>query len=277
MSVPDQSDGDNAQVSSYRVPKIPPFWRNDPETWFVQVEATFRIANCKTDRTKADYLISALESEVVQHVRDIVNADPPPENLYQVLKNRILSAFSTSPEARLRQLLKGQSLGDRKPSHLLNHMRQLNGGQCSSAVLKSLFLEQLPEPQRAILVAMNEPDLQKIADIADKIVDMSNLDMAIAPIRSLPGTTKARPHHDTNDPSSTEKQLAEIIKRLDSLDSKLEKFKRDRPRPRSNSTQRDQHSSDVKPGLCFIHQKYGRNATSCRKPCSWVSEETSEN
>nr|XP_012222696.1 PREDICTED: uncharacterized protein LOC105672376 [Linepithema humile] len=117
------------------------------------------------------------------------------------------------------QLLKGQSLGDQKPSHLLNHMSQLNGGQCSSAVLKSLFFEQLPESQRAILVAMNEPDLQKIADIADKIADMSSLDTAIALIRSHPDTNKTCLHKDTNDPSNTEKQLAEIIKRLDSLDT----------------------------------------------------------
>lgn len=144
--------GDNDTViSPYRVQKIPPFWRDDPETWFAQVEATFRVANCRTDRTKADYLVSGLESEVVKHIRDIIIRDPPPENLYESLKERILATFSTSAEARLRQLLKGQALGDQKPSHLLNYMRQLNGGRCSNAVLKSLFLEQLPQTHRAVV------------------------------------------------------------------------------------------------------------------------------
>lgn len=82
MAFPNQGDGGDTQINSYRVPKIPPFCRDDPETWFVQVEATFRVANCKTDRTKVDFLISALESEVVKHVRDIISSDPPPENFY---------------------------------------------------------------------------------------------------------------------------------------------------------------------------------------------------
>lgn len=69
-------DINDAVISSYRVPKIPSFWRVDPETWFAQVEATFRVANCKTDRTKADYLVSALESEVVKHIRDLITLDP---------------------------------------------------------------------------------------------------------------------------------------------------------------------------------------------------------
>ncbi|EFN60880.1 hypothetical protein EAG_00398, partial [Camponotus floridanus] len=176
------------------------------------------------------------------------------------LKERILSAFSISPEARLRQLLKGQSLGDRKPSQLLSHMRKLNGGQCNPTVLKSLFLEQLPESQRAILVAMNEPDLQKVAEIADKIADMSSSEMTIAPI-----------HAKADVQPDYENQMAEVIKRLASLESKVAKLKRERSvsRFRSKSKQRSSQNSDAKSGYCFIHQKYGEKATSCRKPCSW--------
>ena len=194
MSEGEQSDGPSgsSQISTYRVPKIPPFWRNNPETWFMQVEATFRISNCKTDRTKADYLISALDSEIVDQIGDLISENPPATGYYQSLKDRILSIFSISPEARLRQLLKGQTLGDRKPSQLLNHMRKLSSNQCNATVLRSLFLEQLPESQRAILVAINEPDLQKVAEIADKIADISSLELAIAPIRAKSGTSKTR-------------------------------------------------------------------------------------
>lgn len=278
MSFSEQSDGADAQINSYRVPKIPPFWRNDPETWFLQVEATFRISNCKTDRTKADYLISALDSEIVEHVRDLISADPPATGYYQSLKDRILSSFSISPEARLRQLLKGQTLGDRKPSQLLNHMRKLNDGQCNTAVLRSLFLEQLPESQRTILVAVNEPDLQKVAEIADKIADMSSSDLALAPIRAKPGTSKTR-HDNTNAQPGSEKQMAEIIKRLASLENKVAKLKRERStsRSRTKSKQHDSQNSDAKSSYCFIHQKYGNKATSCRKPCSWKNDEKSEN
>ncbi|XP_011860171.1 PREDICTED: uncharacterized protein LOC105557520 [Vollenhovia emeryi] len=163
---------EDARVESYRVPKIPPFWRQAPEDWFLRVEASFRNANITVDSTKVDHLIASLDPEVISHIRDLITADPPPDNLYKVLRDRILATFAVSPEARLRQLLKGQVLEDRRPSHLLSHMNQLNGGQCSPAVLRSFFIELL-DTHKAILVATNEPDLQKLAEIADKLADIN--------------------------------------------------------------------------------------------------------
>lgn len=122
------------QVSAYRAPKIPQFWKNDPQAWFVQVEASFRIAQITGDRTKVDHLIAVVDHEVVCHVTDLVTQSPTPPNLYVLFKNRVLSAFSTSTEARVRQLLKGQLLGDLKPSHLLSKMKSLSGGQCNDTV-----------------------------------------------------------------------------------------------------------------------------------------------
>lgn len=267
--------GSGSQISAYRAPKIPPFWRDDPETWFSQVEASFRTANITVDRTKADFLISTLESEVAKHIRDLVNANPPPENLYQKLKDRILSAFSTSSEARLRQLLKGQPLGGRKPSHLLTHMRQLNGNQCSTAVLKSLFIEQLPESLRAILTVVNEPDLQKLAEIADKIVERSDHDLALVPVQKQPARDKTCSSLESNDLSDIKSKLTELTKRFASLENKVVKMKRERSR--SNSRSSNSKQIVEKSGLCYIHQKYGTKATSCRKPCTWKDDENKEN
>lgn len=41
------------RIGNYRIPKIPPFWKNAPETWFIQVEASMYIARITIDRTKA--------------------------------------------------------------------------------------------------------------------------------------------------------------------------------------------------------------------------------
>ncbi|XP_011863925.1 PREDICTED: uncharacterized protein LOC105559893 [Vollenhovia emeryi] len=194
---------EDARVESYRVLKIPPFWRQAPEDWFLRVEASFRNANITVDSTKVDHLIASLDPEVISHIRDLITADPPPDNLYKALRDRILATFAVSPEARLRQLLKGQVLGDRRPSHILSQMNQLNGGQCSSpAVLRSLFIELLPDTHKAILVATNEPDLQKLAEIADKLADINGPSSAVtvvAPKESKDARPKA--------PLSTAEQL----------------------------------------------------------------------
>lgn len=160
-------------MDAYRIPKIPPFWRHASEAWFIQIEASFRNFSIATNRTKVDYFLTGVDSEVISHMVDLVTTDPPPEGLYKLLKDRILWTFAASPKARLRQVFKGQVLGEQKPSHLLNQIKQLNGGQYSTAVLRSFFIELLPDTHKAILVATNEPDLHKLTEIADRLADIN--------------------------------------------------------------------------------------------------------
>ncbi|XP_011882897.1 PREDICTED: uncharacterized protein LOC105570371 [Vollenhovia emeryi] len=262
---------EDARVEAYRVPKIPPFWRQAPEAWFVQIEASFRSAGITVDRTKADCLLTGIDAETITHVLDLVTADPPPDNLYKQLKDRILATFAVSPEARLRQLLKGQVLGDRKPSHLLSQMNQLNGGQCSPAVIKSLFLELLPDAHKTILVAMNESDPQKLAETADKLADISSPSSAVAVIAPNKESKSTRPKA----PLSTDERISRLTKQIQSLSTAFAKMRRERStsRTRNKSKRGDEaDKSDVKTDYCYIHRKYGKKATSCRKPCSWKDD-----
>lgn len=271
---------DVAQVAAYRVPKIPPFWRDDPKTWFAQTESSFNIALITQDRTKADYLIANLGNEVLPYVRDIINQDPPPADLYLVLKERILTSFVTSSESRLRQLLKGQVLGNQRPSHLLTKMLQLSDGQCNSAVIRSLFLEQLPDTYKPILASVNEPDLQKLAEIADRIAesfaDCSNSDAFLAPIQNCPTKGAVGGRDDPADLPAVAQRLTDVTNRLARLETAVAKMRRGRSSSRNhnNSQARDRRKADNQSDLCFIHRKYGDKAISCRQPCSWGSRKS---
>lgn len=77
-----------SHIDTYRVPKIPPFWSENPELWFLQVEATLEVAKITVDKTKAHYLIANIGSEVLVHIQDIISRVP--ENLYELIKERIL-------------------------------------------------------------------------------------------------------------------------------------------------------------------------------------------
>ncbi|XP_011883863.1 PREDICTED: uncharacterized protein LOC105571007 [Vollenhovia emeryi] len=269
------AEANAAHVAAYRMPKIPPFWRQAPDAWFIQIEASFRNANITVDRTKVDYLLTGIDAETIAHVLDLITADPPPENLYKALKDRILAMFAVSPEARLRQLFKGQVQGERRPSHLLNHMKQLNGGQCSDAVLKSLFIELLPDAHKAILVAANEPDLQKLAELADKLADINSPGTALAVVTpaSKPKSARAKA------PLSVDERVSRLSRQLQSLSTAVEKIRRDRTPSRKRSSKRGGAAAkpDKTAGYCYIHRKYGKKATSCRKPCTWKDDADSEN
>lgn len=216
-----------AHVDTYRVLKIPPFWREDPELWFLQVEATFVVARITVDKTKAHYFVASVGSEVLPHIKDLLSRDPPPENLYTAIKERILSSFAISSEAHLKQLLKGQILGDQRPSYLLTKMRQLSNDQCSDAILRSLFIEQLPESYTPILVTISEPNLQKLVETADKIAD------SFANTSSSDSLLAAKGREGRNNLSTVASKFADITNRLDKLETSVKKLSRNRGRSRS--------------------------------------------
>ncbi|XP_076660154.1 uncharacterized protein LOC143363460 [Halictus rubicundus] len=158
------------RVDSYRAPKLPAFFKNDPALWFGQVEASFRNARITSQTTMADTVIAGLDADTASVISDLI-LSPDPVAPYNRIKERIISTLSTSAETKLRQLLKGQVASHGKPSHILSLMRNLNNGACADNVLKSIFFDLLPEQCRAILVASKHDDLQEMALLADKIVE----------------------------------------------------------------------------------------------------------
>ena len=48
--------------------KLPDFWPENPEIWFVRVEAQLRSRSVTPDQTKFDYIVSALDSTTAAEV-----------------------------------------------------------------------------------------------------------------------------------------------------------------------------------------------------------------
>ncbi len=67
-------------VASVRI-KLPPFWPSDPQVWFAQVEAQFATRRITVQRTKFEYMVSALAPEFAAEVRDIILAPPAEDPL----------------------------------------------------------------------------------------------------------------------------------------------------------------------------------------------------
>lgn len=105
-------------------------------------------------------------------VSDIILSPPPQENNYEAIKKRIIAAYDEGDERRLRRLLRGNEMGDEKPTAYLHRLRSLATGQCSEPVLRSLFLEQLPKQMRTILAIADSRNLANLAEMADKAMDI---------------------------------------------------------------------------------------------------------
>ena len=73
------------QVNKVQV-KLPDFYENDPEMWFVRAECQFRTRGIKDDLTKFDHIMQSLSEKVARRVRKMV-LYPPATDRVKTNKN----------------------------------------------------------------------------------------------------------------------------------------------------------------------------------------------
>ncbi|XP_055916310.1 uncharacterized protein LOC129949093 [Eupeodes corollae] len=150
ISANSSSADTNAEIASNIAIRIPPFWHEKPQIWFAQIEAQFQSRKITGDSSKFNAIIGAIESQVLTQVSDAV-LNPPRDNKYENLKTQIIERFEDSEQRKIKKLLSEVDLGDKRPSQLLNELRELGGNQINAEFLKSLWLQRLPPQVRAIL------------------------------------------------------------------------------------------------------------------------------
>ena len=106
--------------------KLPAFWSGNPQVWFTQAESVFSTRNPQitAQQTKFNYVIQALDNATADRVQNVILN--PPDNPYDALKQALVRAFSKTQPEKDQELLNLNGLGDKKPSELLQHMRNLN-------------------------------------------------------------------------------------------------------------------------------------------------------
>ncbi|BHF61467.1 hypothetical protein SprV_0100444100 [Sparganum proliferum] len=152
---------------------LPEFWQHAPELYFIRIESAFYSANVTKELAKYHKLVEVLPASVISQVQSLL-ANPPADAPYSTLKAEILRLNSVSDRQRYHQLIKEESLGDRKPSDLLRRMRSLLGDmQVDDKFVKEMFLERLPADVQTIL-ASGSQDLtaSQLAEMADRMIEV---------------------------------------------------------------------------------------------------------
>lgn len=243
--------GTPQQISSATIVKIPHFWKQNPKLWFVQVEAVFKVNRITRGESKFDHILCNLDSETLEFISDIVLAPSSDGCKYEALKSKLISAFAESEEKKLRRLLLGHAIGDQKPSHYLQFIRNLGSGQVGDSILRTLFMEQMPDNVRAILVG-NKGSLEDIAEQADKIMEQ------ISPSISAIANRSPSP-------------LSAILARIDAVEKRFESMRCRSPdcltsRRRIRSRSRSRYNIRE---YCWYHNNFKDKALKCTPPCSY--------
>lgn len=225
--------------------EIPAFWKENANLWFIQIESIFQLSGITRDETKFTYVIANLDEQMLQYVSDIILSTTI-NRKFEALKERLISRFQESEETKLRRLLSGMQIGDLKPSHFLQKIINLGTNEVSSKVMKSLFLEQLPENVKAILAISQIEDVMKLAEQADKIYEVTSPQIAAVSIST-----------------NSNQDLMDRVKELELEINELKNF-RSTSRKRTNSSFRSNSRSKSKE-----KRKFGNSAQKCILPCEF--------
>ncbi|XP_026736735.1 uncharacterized protein LOC113500224 [Trichoplusia ni] len=263
--------------------RIPEFWTNMPRLWFNQFECVMAQQK-QGDESKYNLVVSKLDMDVLQQVSDILR-DPPAQDKYSTLKQRLISVYEESAEQQFRKLVSEIELGSQKPSQLLRKMADLGRNpEISGQALCNLWLAKLPAAVRAGLAVTQEKDLEKLATIADKIVENLNANTIAAVCSdSVPSAPSC-----SNQVYAVGDLLTQINKlslEVASLKNEIEvqghrrnSFRgrgRGRWNARSRSRSRDGHkkmNAEDPNWLCKYHFRYRTRARNCEKPCAWIKK-----
>ncbi|KAL0860796.1 hypothetical protein ABMA27_009340 [Loxostege sticticalis] len=255
-----REDGEGALASITVSSRVPDFWADQPRLWFVQFEAV--VDNQKLgDHAKQNLVVTKLSKSAIQQVSDLV-ISPPATNKYQALKTRLLQVFEESETRQFQKLLDEMELGNQKPSQLLRRMKDLARNKIPDATLQIMWNRHLPPAVQAVLAATEVTDLDRLAEVADKVTEATR-PTEIAAVTDCSGG---------NDLAS---QLAKLRVEIAELRRGRPAQRGARTGPRSSSRQsksrpREGSMSRKDPRwLCFYHFRYGVKASKCVEPCNW--------
>ncbi|KMQ86203.1 hypothetical protein RF55_14884 [Lasius niger] len=250
--------------------RIPPFWPEEPELWFAQLESQLSLAGVTDDDAKYTYTLSRLEPKQAREIKDVIT-QPPSKNKYDMLKRELIRRLTDSQEQRIRQLLEREELGDRKPSQFLRHLGTLAGSTVSSDLLRTLWLGRLPPHMQTILATRTRNKLSDVAEQADRIHEINNNN------RALVLATSIQPTPSTSQ-STWEQQIEALTKQVAALTTQITKMtkqsnkERGRRRERSHSRNRARSQTPKQDGVCFYHRRFEEEAKKCTHPCTFKTK-----
>ncbi|XP_061724539.1 uncharacterized protein LOC133530589 [Cydia pomonella] len=248
--------------------KVPPFWAEEPEIWFAQVEGQFQNSGITSDVTKFNYVISHLDNQYAREVKDLI-INPPASQRYDKLKTELIKRLGISNERKTKQLLMHEELGDRKPSHFFRHLKDLAGPAVPDDFIRSIWMTRLPHGVQMVLAGQpSSASHEDACDLADRVNDLASSTPKVAAVGSGAASSV---------PSDIAREIAELRKQFQQFQaSALGRSSRSRarapPGKRNASRQRSQ-SNYCKYPLCWYHGKFGDQASKCVRPCDFKPAE----
>ncbi|XP_050439905.1 uncharacterized protein LOC126847777 [Adelges cooleyi] len=227
--------------------RLPSFWKQSPDFWFIHAESVFANHRLTADSTRVNFVIGALDEDGVRTIGDLLG----PTASYDAIRSRLIDAYSLPKSVRFREIVKPGGMGDRRPSQLLRDMRSVMPAGIGEEALKEFWLQKLPSNVMAIIASLDAP-LDSLASRADRVMEASS-----------PQSVDAFSKDQMADLASAVSALSQQVQSL----TKIVNSSKDVPRQRQHSS--TQWAAQQPTQACYYHEKYGNGARNCRPPCNF--------
>ena len=150
--------------------KITPFYPNDVELWFYQLETQFDLHDITDDDERYRLTRAALSGEVASDVR-YISLQPFLSHKYISLKGVLIERRGWTTPEKVNKVTSGVKLGTDIPSCFLRRLQKTAGSGTTAvigkAVIRLAFIRQMPASIRAHLV-------HSLAVLADRGIASEN-------------------------------------------------------------------------------------------------------
>lgn len=262
---------------------VRPFDTMDVLNWFQHFESVLRIHHVADDQ-KYDHLMAVLTKTAIAPISMQLKKTPEDEaTRYAWLKELLIEGHGKSTKERLRQLLAGERIGDRRPSQFLARLHDVAPEGVDNEIIHEIWWKELPSASRAILATMQDvPDdaLAKVADAVHQELNSQQVHAVRPPGPQIDELKELRAMMQRlgDEMYDLRHQLTQMNNaRRQSRARRDDSVPRVAFAPRSRSQSRQPQPTSKQPTIkqleqdedtiCYYHRLYADQARNCRPPC----------
>lgn len=215
---------------------LPAFDSANPDLWFAKVEKTFNLHKITEDSVKYDLLQTSIISSYIAKVRKSA-LKPSSRNKYETLKKGVIMYFE---EEKLKQSQILNVGGDRRPSELLQHIRNMAESSTNEDFIRLIWLLQLPDSLQEIISPLKGWGLDRLAAVADVLTSSGNLTSEMC------------------------NRMTKMMMAVNVLKTSIEECVQDATQPQQQPLKRLYNSR-----YCYYHNKFDDQARNCTGFCQF--------
>ena len=142
----DEREEDETEIGSLKL-KLPAFWPDKAEAWFVQAESHFKARRITSQQTKYHLVVVALDSDTVDGVLDLLER-PPEDDPFDQLKARLVQSFKISKVDKIKRALEFPPVDEENPVKMADKIMALTRDASGEDIAKAVFMLKLPDAVR---------------------------------------------------------------------------------------------------------------------------------